>query len=132
MLHIKYYIIYILNNLFAKLCVFIMWNTCSIVSLNLFELQQTCYAKFLKSEVTWMRLKPTTSWFVNEYSTIWPNWGFRQYGWVFIYELRGYGFNSDSSYLRKFSKTSSPYGLRNCFSTYSLNQDHMFVLKTYF
>ena len=80
----------------------------------------------------WIRLKPTTSWFVNEYSTIWPNWGFRQNGWVFIYELGGYRFNSDSSYLKKFSKASSPYGLRNCFSTYSLNQDRMFVLKPYF
>ena len=48
-------------------------------------------------------LEPTTTYFVNEHSTIQPNCQFNQFGWlngwVFVYKLIGCGFDSRCSHL---------------------------------
>ena len=45
-------------------------------------------------------LEPRTTQFVNEHSTIWPNWVVWPNGWVFVYQLSDSGFESSCSHLR--------------------------------
>ena len=44
-------------------------------------------------------LEPRTTYFINDHSTIWPNWLVRQNGWVVVCKLSGSGFESSCSHL---------------------------------
>ena len=62
-------------------------------------------------------LEPRTTQFVNEHSTIWPNWPV----WVFVCELSGSRFESNCSHLdiNKVNKWSS-FGWKNQIKTKKL------------
>ena len=54
--------------------------------------------------------KPTTTQFVNEQSTIEPNWPVCLNGWVFVYKLSGWGFESRCCHLNFRYRASCKQG----------------------
>ena len=53
----------------------------------------------VENYVTATGLEPTTTYIINEHSTIQPNWRDWQNGWVFLYEISGCRFECSCSHL---------------------------------